>query len=250
MGCLGSGGKRSTREARLQNGRPAAGHPIQRRADLQPQSSHPDVSGRSKGANAPTGSEAEPLPPAVVEFLGRPGGRGRRSDCEPYRDLILAKLEQGLSARRIYQDLVSERSFTGRYWSVRRFVQKLSGGRQLAMRRMEVGPGEEAQVDFGSGAPIITPDGRRRKTHVFRIVLSHSRKAYSEATFTQTAEDFIRCLENAFAHFGGVPQTLVIDNLRAAVAPLRLGWHARRATARSGRPPAQSRRVPGTDPPG
>jgi len=49
-------------------------------------------------------------------------------------------------------------------------------------------------------------------------VLSHSRKAYSEATFTQTAEDFIRCLENAFAHFGGVPQTLVVDNLKAAVA--------------------------------
>ena len=49
-------------------------------------------------------------------------------------------------------------------------------------------------------------------------MLSHSRKAYSEATFTQTTEDFLRCLENAFAHFGGVPQTLVIDNLKAAVA--------------------------------
>ena len=49
-------------------------------------------------------------------------------------------------------------------------------------------------------------DGRRRKTHVFRIVLSHSRKAYSEATFTQTTDDFLRALENAFRHFGGVPQ--------------------------------------------
>ena len=73
-------------------------------------------------------------------------------------------------------------------------------------------------MDFGTGAPVITPDGKRRKTNVFRIVLSHSRKAYSEATFTQTAEDFFRCLENAFVHFGGVPKTLVIDNLRAAVA--------------------------------
>jgi transposase len=48
-------------------------------------------------------------------------------------------------------------------------------------------------------------------------VLSHSRKGYSEATFSQTTEDFFRCLENAFAHFGGVPKTLVIDNLKAAV---------------------------------
>jgi transposase len=104
------------------------------------------------------------------------------------------------------------------YDSVRRFVQRLGRTRSLPFRRMECGPGEEAQVDFGTGAPVVTPDGKRRKTNVFRIVLSHSRKAYSEATFTQTTEDFFRCLENAFAHFGGVPQTLVIDNLKAAVA--------------------------------
>lgn len=55
----------------------------------------------------------------------------------------------------------------------------------------ECGPGEDAQVDFGTGAPVITADGKRRKTHVFRIVLSHSRKGYSEPTFTQTTDDFL-----------------------------------------------------------
>ena len=35
--------------------------------------------------------------------------------------------------------------------------------------------------------------------------------------FRQTTEQFIRCIENAFCHFGGVPKTLVIDNLKAAV---------------------------------
>ena len=83
---------------------------------------------------------------------------------------------------------------------------------------MECGPGEEAQVDFGTGAPLVGPDGKRRRTHVFRIVLSHSRKAYSEAVLRQTTEDFIRCLENAFWHWGGVPKVLVIDNLKAAVS--------------------------------
>jgi len=58
----------------------------------------------SKGTNAPLGSVANSLPSAVAQFLARPGGRGRRSDCEPYRDLILAKLDQGLSAQRIYQE--------------------------------------------------------------------------------------------------------------------------------------------------
>jgi len=144
--------------------------------------------------------------------------RGRPSQCEPYRDVILAKLDERLTAQRIWQDLVAEHGFPGGYDSVKRFVRRLGQRRPLPFRRMECGPGEEAQVDFGAGAPVITADGKRRKTNVFRIVLSHSRKAYSEATFTQTTEDFFRCLENAFAHFGGVPKTLVIDNLKAAVA--------------------------------
>jgi len=88
---------------------------------------------------------------------------------------------------------------------------------ELPFRRLECEPGDEAQVDFGTGAPVIAPDSKRRRTHVFRIVLSHSRKAYSEAVYRQTTDDFLRCIENAFRHFGGVPRRLVLDNLKAAV---------------------------------
>ena len=86
------------------------------------------------------------------------------------------------------------------------------------MRRMECAAGEEVQVDFGTGAPLVLADGKKRKTSVFRRVLSHSRKAYSESVFQQTTDEFLRCLENAFWFFGGVTKTVVIDNLRAAVA--------------------------------
>ncbi len=122
-----------------------------------------------------------------------------------------------MSAQRIHQDLAAEHGFRSSYYSVRRFVRGLAATQELPFRRLECGPGEEAQVDFGSGAPILLPDGKRRRPHVFRIVLSHSRKGYSEAVARQTTDNFIRCLENAFWHFGGVPQRLVLDNLRAAV---------------------------------
>ena len=165
-----------------------------------------------KAAKAPIGSgeDGQEAKPAKAPI-------GSRSRCEPYREIIEAKLDQGLSAQRIYQDLVEEHGFSGKYPSVRRFVAKLSAAHPLPFRRMEVAPGEEAQIDFGTGAPVIDSEGRRRRTHVIRVVLSHSRKGYSEAVFQQTTENLIRCLENAFRHFGGVPKTLVPDNLKAAV---------------------------------
>jgi transposase len=177
----------------------------------------------SKPANAPTGSDtveagsepnAQPLGSAPVNIEQ---GHGRRSECEPWRKIIESKCDSGLSAQRIFQDLTAEHDFTGSYYSVRRFVHHLEPTRELPFRRLECGPGDEAQVDFGTGAPVIGPDGKRRKTHVFRIVLSHSRKAYSEAVYRQTTDDFLRCIESAFRHFGGAPRSLVLDNLRAAV---------------------------------
>jgi len=130
-------------------------------------------------------------------------------------------VQSGLSAQRIYQDLVIECQFGGSYDSVRRFVRRLALRLELPFRRMECGPGEEAQVDFGQGAWVIE-EGKRRRPHLFRVVLSHSRKGYTEATWRQTTENFIRCLENSFLHLSGVPGRLVIDNLKAAVS--RADW--------------------------
>jgi transposase len=184
------------------------------------------IEGDSKPAISPLGSDAgsetvesskPAISPAGSEPPTSPRRPGRTSACERFRDVILEMLKQEHSAQRIYQDLMAGHNFEASYDSVKRFVRKLSKRRALPMRRVECPPGEEAQVDFGTGAPILDASGKRRKTHVFRIVLSHSRKAYSEVTLRQTTEDFITCVENAFRHFGGCPKTLVIDNLRAAV---------------------------------
>ena len=166
-------------------------------------------------AGALTGSDESKLGQALTDSAPASGPALQPSLCEPFRAVIEAKLDLGLTAQRIHQDLVTEHGFTGKYHSVRRFVSRLEATQELPFRRLECGPGEEAQVDFGSGAPLRQPGGQRQRTHVFRIVLSHSRKAYSEVVTRQTTDNFLRCLENAFWHFGGVPQRLVLDNLRA-----------------------------------
>src|SRR5437899_2773418 len=164
------------------------------------------LAGKSKPAKAPLG--ADPLGQAVAtldaqatealsvvssssasclhssqekgQVDGSAAGGDSRSACEPFRSVILSKLELGLSGQRIYQDLISDHAFPGSYYSVRRFVQHLGQTRELPFRRLECAPGEEVQVDFGTGIPITQADGRRWRTHVFRVVLSYSRNAYSE----------------------------------------------------------------------
>jgi transposase len=181
--------------------------------------------GLATGGSSPEASGANATISITGNRAGTEGGglAGRASRCEPWRAAIVDGLERGLTAQRIWQDLKAEHGFTDGYQTVQRFVRKLNRVTPLPFRRMECEPAEEAQVDFGQGAPVISAEGKRTRPHLFRIVLSCSRKAYSEVVPRQTTEAFLRCIENAFVHFGGVPRTLIIDNLKAAVT--RADWY-------------------------
>lgn len=161
---------------------------------------------------------------AGPQEVGASPGKGKaKSRCESLSTEIERKVGCGLSAQRIYQDLVVEHGFEASYQSVKRFVAKLKAKRPARVLRMESLPGEEVQVDFGLGAMIEDETGHKRRSWVFRVVLSCSRKGYSEAVMRQDTETFLRCLENAFRYFGGVPQVVNLDNLKAAV--IKADWY-------------------------
>jgi transposase len=180
----------------------------------------------SNSTKAPTGAldpNDTKAPAGSAEAVEGNVASVSRSRCEPFRAVILSKLEQGLDSQRIYQDLVEEHGFDEKYWSVRRFVKSLGNSSALPFRRIEVEPGWELQVDFGQGRPCQDHTGSFRKTFVFRSVLSFSRKGYTEAVTRLTTESFIRSLENAFWRLGGVPKTVVFDNAKCAV--LKADWY-------------------------
>jgi transposase len=162
-----------------------------------------------KRLNAPevtSTTPSKPGPPAVSN-----------SACQPHHDRIQAKLELGLSAERIFSDLRQEVGFEHSYQSVKRYVRKLKATPPKRVWRMECAPGEEAQIDFGFAKTLLDKDGKQRMSNVLRITLSHSRKGYTETLPAQSTDHFLTAIENAFRHFGGVPATLRIDNLKAAV---------------------------------
>jgi transposase len=147
---------------------------------------------------------------------------GSRSGCAGFTPAIEPMIEAGLSAQRIYQDLRAAHGFSGSYAAVKRFVAALKAKEPQRVWRIECQPGEEMQVDFGMGPMVPSAEGKKRRSWIFRAVLSHSRKGYSEAVFRQDTESFLRVLENAMRAFGGVPLLLNLDNLKAAV--IKADW--------------------------
>jgi transposase len=139
-----------------------------------------------------------------------------KSKAAIYHDEIKQKLVSGQHAVSIYQDLVCERGYAGSYDAIKRYVRKLKSTSPDPYARMETEPGEEAQVDFGRGAPVLV-NGRYRKPWLFVMTLSNSRKSYQECVWKQDVETFISCHVNAFNFFGGVTRIIKHDNLKSAV---------------------------------
>jgi len=90
--------------------------------------------------------------------------------------------------------------------------------------RMEHKAGDKMFVDYCGDKLWIYPHNEPpRQVEVFVAVLGCSLLTYVEATYSQSKEDFITASENAFYYYGGVPQAVVPDNLKAAVT--RAGRH-------------------------
>jgi transposase len=163
----------------------------------------------SKAAKVAPGSEGEKRPEWPP---------GMRSLCDAHRELIDAKLEAGLTAKRIYQDLVFEHGFIGAYNSVKRYCRRRRQSTPEVYARVEVVPGQQMQVDFSRGAPTRLPGmDKYRRPHLFRAVLSYSRHSYEEVVWHQDLATFIGCFQRAFETFGGVVDVVTIDNLKAGV---------------------------------
>src|SRR5712672_1222677 len=142
------------------------------------------------------------------------------SACEPHREIIEAKLAKGRNAMAIWQDLVDGHGFAGRYASVKRFVRKLFGSPAPEARVViETAPGEEAQVDYGTG-PMVrdAKSGKYRRTRLFVLTLGYSRKCVRLLTWRSSVRTWAELHEQAFRRLGGCPRLIVLDNLKEGVS--------------------------------
>lgn len=149
----------------------------------------------------------------------RPGRAPSASACEPYRELIAEALGRGRNAMAIWQDLVDDHGFVGRYASVRRFVVTLRGAVSPEARVViTTAPGEEGQVDYGDGPMVRYPQtGKYRRTRLFVLTLGYSRKAVRLLVWQSSTQIWAELHERAFRRLGGTVRVIVLDNLKEGV---------------------------------
>jgi transposase len=153
----------------------------------------------------------------VEQTLTAPAPPQTVSSVEPYRALVVRLYQEGVEGTAIWQRL-REQGFGGHLSAVYRFLATLGSASPEAVVRVEREPGEEAQVDFGAAGWLVDPvTGERHKAWVFVMTLAWSRHQYAEFVFDQRVPTWLGLHARAFAFFGGVPQRVVIDNLKAGI---------------------------------
>ena len=163
----------------------------------------------------------------MMTFSVPPGYRRTKPPVRPKLDAFIAIIDRILAddkgrpkkqqhtAKRIFERLRDEHGFTGGITIVKDYV---AGWRQRAQEMFVplVHPPGHAQADFGEAIGLI--GGVERKIHFFAFDLPHSDACFVVAYPAETTEAFCDGHVQAFAFFGGVPQSILYDNTKIAVA--------------------------------
>jgi transposase len=160
----------------------------------------------------------------ISQYLATPARRAvprqRASKLDPFKTTIAELLVQDSEASAVViAQQLRRLGFDGGLSILKEHLHAVRGHSavQRAYVRMEPGPGERFEIDWGHfGA--LSYQGHARKLYAFCLVECHSRKLYVEFTHSQSFETFVRCHVHAFHSLGGVARELWYDNLATAVA--------------------------------
>jgi transposase len=141
----------------------------------------------------------------------------RPSRLDPFKDYLRVRLADGVTnAVRLKRELQA-RGYQGGISVLREFLLPLRLERQReAFQRFETMPGEQAQADWSY---FSVPDERGLKHcfYCFVLVLGYSRCLYAEFVPAMDILNLLRCHVHAFDYFGGIPRTILYDNLKQVV---------------------------------
>jgi transposase len=132
--------------------------------------------------------------------------------------------KQTHTAKRIYDRLVDEKSFTGGQSTIREIVAELKEKQRKIFLPLSYDPGEAIQIDWGEAKIYLT--GKKITINLFCMRECYSDDIYCMAFYRQNQESFLEAQISGFEHFDGVPKRIIFDNARVAVKE-GFGVHAK-----------------------
>jgi hypothetical protein len=149
-----------------------------------------------------------------------------------------------MTAKQVWRLVVEEKDLRVSYCTAKRYLRsRFQFGAPAVTVRLEVEPGSQAQVDFGSVGLIVDAEtARRRRAWAFVMTLSFSRHRFVRFVFRQDVATWIDCHARAVAFLGGVPSSQLElrcgkasyrrQPLKISGSPIRVGRKQGRATPR------------------
>jgi transposase len=140
------------------------------------------------------------------------------SALDPFKPYIVERLTEypELTGIRLLGELRG-RGFDRSIAILRRYVAQVRQPRpRKVYLRVEVEPGEQAQVDWGSFGHLRVGNSQRPLS-AFVMVLSWSRAMFVDFALDQRMETFLAMHRRALEFFGGVPKRCLYDNLKSVV---------------------------------
>jgi transposase InsO family protein len=112
--------------------------------------------------------------------------------------------------------------YTGSLRTLRRYVQDLDLAVRAASRatvRFETPPGKQGQADWADCGSFVDSHGNRLALYMFVFVLGFSRTLFICFTAAMDLPVLMRCLVRAFEYAGGVPLSILFDNMAQVRSP-------------------------------
>jgi transposase len=164
----------------------------------------------------------ESMTEAEVDRLLFPPAPAIALELRPQPDWALVHQElrrKGMTLLLLWQEYKTAHPDGLRYSWFCQSYRLWSGKLNLVMRQAHRA-GEKLFVDYAGQTVAVTErtTGEIRPAQIFVAVLGASNYTYAEATWTQTLADWIGAHVRAFEFLGGVPEVVVPDNLKSAVA--------------------------------
>ncbi len=161
---------------------------------------------------------------AIARIVQSPGEarvrQVRPTLIDPFRAFIEEQLDRwpDLTSRRLF-DMCVDRGYRGAPDHFRALVKRIRPERRRpteAFLELRTHAAEQGQVDWGHFG-YVSVGRARRQLLAFVLVLSWSRMVFVRFFLGGAMPSFLRGHVEAFEFFGGVPRTLLYDNLKSAV---------------------------------